>query len=109
MRSGVLAAIPYPIQLLVGLLAYRSISQTLWGQGTGRYSDEEIVPLKHEVWESVNALLAESRSKAGAGNEPFWVLGGAEPSEADPTVFGFITSALVCKAYVIHSGKKKRR
>lgn len=99
MRSGALAAIPWPLQWLVGLLAYRGVASALYGQGTGRLSDEEVRLLKEEVWEGVDALLAESRQASGkAGNEPFWVLGGAAPTEADATLFGFVAGALVCTA-----------
>ncbi|KAL2261623.1 hypothetical protein VTK26DRAFT_3742 [Humicola hyalothermophila] len=108
MRDGVLAALPWPVRLLAGHLAYRAVSATLHGQGAGRYSDEEAREIKREVWEALEALLAEARraaaSTSGAGSaggereEPFWVLGGEQPSEADATVYGFIASALVCTA-----------
>lgn len=92
MRNYALGFIPWPFQVLVGLLAYRSISATLYGQGTGRYTDEEVSSFKHEVWENVSALLTDVRKKKG----PFWVLGGKEPTEADATLFGFIASSLIC-------------
>ncbi|MCJ1382990.1 hypothetical protein MMC17_006103 [Xylographa soralifera] len=101
MRPGVLWMMPYPVQLVVGLLAYRKMTQTLYGQGTMRYSTEEISSFRKQIWENLNALLVESRNKSkktGDGSEAFWVRGGAEPSEADSTVFGFIASALVCTA-----------
>jgi hypothetical protein len=103
MRPGVLSALPYPIQLVVGLLAYRQNMQTLYGQGTGRFSPEEISSFRLQIWESINALLVSSRSKskaASASDCTFWVLGTEEPTEADTTVFAFICSALVCPAYV---------
>lgn len=101
MRSKVLAALPYPIQLLVGLLAYRKVSQTLYGQGTMRFSAEEISSFRHQIWENVDALLVASRRKkteTGTGDATFWVSGGNGPSEADTVLFGFIASALVCNA-----------
>jgi hypothetical protein len=104
MRPGILWAMPYPVQIVVGLLAYRKISKTLYGQGTMRYTYEEIGAFRLQIWESVNALLVASQSKVkrdlNALNHPFWVLGGEEPTEADATFYGFITSALVCTAYV---------
>ncbi len=107
MRSHILAPLPYPAQVLVGLLVHRKISQTLHGQGTMRYSAEEIISFRQQIWESVDALLAASRRKkkteTDAGDDDdatFWVLGGNTPSEADPIVFGFIAAALVCTAYV---------
>lgn len=72
-----------------------------------RYSAEEIISFRQQIWESVDALLAASRRKkkteTDAGDDDdatFWVLGGNTPSEADPVVFGFIAAALVCTAYV---------
>ena len=106
MRPHTLAALPYPVQLVVGLLAYRKISAALYGQGTGRFSAEEISSFRKEIWESVNALLVTARRKTqeiktrGEGDATFWVLGGSTPSEADATLFGFVASALVCAAYV---------
>lgn len=99
MRPGVLSALPYPIQLVVGLLAYRQNMQTLYGQGTGRFSPEEISLFRYQIWESINAFLVASKKKSNSDGN-FWVLGGEEPTEADAAVFGFISSALVCSAYV---------
>ena len=100
MRSKVLAALPYPMQILIGLLAYRGVTRTLHGQGTMRFSTEEISSFRKKIWENVNALLAESKRKAGAGagNDVFWLWGGKGPSEADTTLFGFISTGLVCEA-----------
>lgn len=100
MRPKALAALPYPVQVLVGQLTYRKMSATLYGQGTGRFTAEEITKFKNEVWENVNALLTVSSQKRGSGSSDgmFFVLGGNEPTEADTTLFGFIASGLVCAA-----------
>ncbi len=98
MRPHVLQALPYPVQLVVGLLAYRENMKRLYGQGTGRFSAEEIASFRQEIWESFDALLAASRRKSKK-TEIFWVLGGERPSEADAAVFGFVVAVLVCKAY----------
>lgn len=98
MRPGVLGALPYPVQLVVGLLAYRRNMQTLHGQGTARFSAEEISSFRKHIWENVNALLAASRRKRTETDATFWVLGGEGPSEADATLFGFIAAAMVCEA-----------
>ena len=110
-RSHVLAALPYPIQLVVGLLVYRKVSSALYGQGTGRLSAEEISAFRQQVWESIESLLSASRRKTlktEASGGIFWVLGGDGPSEADATVFGFIASSLVCDAYVFLSLQHNR-
>ncbi|KAL4975682.1 hypothetical protein BDW66DRAFT_167017 [Aspergillus desertorum] len=98
MRDHVLSSVPYPVRIVVGLLIYRSTVKTLHGQGTGRYSADEIQSLHEETWGAVNDLLVASKSKAQNRDGPFWVLGGEKPTEADATVFGFVVSALICEA-----------
>ncbi|GAB1315630.1 hypothetical protein MFIFM68171_05840 [Madurella fahalii] len=100
MRDGVLAALPFPVRFIVGNLAHRAAVNTLHGQGTGRYSAEELRWFQREAWGDLDALLAESRARnaAAASDKPFWLLGRAEPSEADAALYGFITSSLVCSA-----------
>lgn len=98
MRPGVLAALPYPVQLVVGLLAHRGVMRTLYGQGTARFSREEISSFRRHIWENVNALLVASRGKRTETDATFWVLGGEGPSEADATLFGFIAAGMVCEA-----------
>ncbi|KAL9001625.1 MAG: hypothetical protein Q9188_005404 [Gyalolechia gomerana] len=90
----------YFYQVLVGQLAYRKMSATLYGQGTARFSPEDISKFKRDVWENLNALLASSRQKKNSGGPEgmFFVLGGSAPTEADTTLFGFIASGLVCDA-----------
>ncbi|CAJ2505675.1 Uu.00g130690.m01.CDS01 [Anthostomella pinea] len=103
-------SIPFwPMRYLIGLLIHRSTTATLHGQGTGRYSPDEIAALRREIWDGVGDLLVasrcRSRSSGGAAKinekeeeEPFWVLGGAAPTEADACLFGFIVSVLICAA-----------
>ncbi|KAK4443737.1 hypothetical protein QBC34DRAFT_336322 [Podospora aff. communis PSN243] len=105
MREGALSALPYAARLIVGPLAYRGVTRTLHGQGTGRFTDEEVREFKCEIWESFNDLLVEARgseASLAARNEdadaPFWVLGRAEPTEVDAALYGFIAAGLVCEA-----------
>ncbi|KAB8255711.1 hypothetical protein BDV32DRAFT_161667 [Aspergillus pseudonomiae] len=97
MRDVILAALPWPVRVVVGLLVYRKVTRTLTGQGTMLFSTEEIGSLRGEIWERINGALVEARSRHG-GQGPFWVSGGEEPTEADATLFGFIVSGLVCYA-----------
>lgn len=97
MRDYVLGAIPYPLRIAVGLFVYRRATATLHGQGTGRFTDDELRASKSEIWESIDGLLRASRG-ASAGDGPFWVLGGEEPTEADATLFGFVVSVLISTA-----------
>ncbi|KAJ5156323.1 glutathione S-transferase [Penicillium capsulatum] len=78
MRDHVLGSIPYPVRILVGLVAYRKNVQTLQGQGTGRFSADEIAAMREELWGSLGSLLLlakASRSEEDADGM-FWALGG---------------------------------
>lgn len=98
MRDGALGGAPYAIRILIGIFAYRKVMNALWGQGTGRLMYPEMVELQNEVWEHLNVLLSEARTKASGRDLPFWVLGEEQPSEADAVLYGFLASALVCDA-----------
>lgn len=101
MRTNMLAAIPWPLQVFAGWMARRTVISTLYGQGAGRFTEDEVLMLKEEVWDSVNALLTESvktSSRDDVDEAPYWILGGKEPSEADATVYGFIVGGLICTA-----------
>ena len=101
MRDKTLWMIPYPIRVVVGLLLSRRLRKMLHSQGTGRYTDDEIRLFRREIWESVNDLLESSLRQSGQKveqGEPFWCLGGAEPTEADMALYGFIVSVLVSMA-----------
>lgn len=98
MRDGIFGLMSYPLQVIVGQLAYRQVTRTLHGQGTTRFTDSELSDFRHEIWEHINALLVESSAAALDPNRPFWILGGSAPSAADATVFGFIASGINCPA-----------
>lgn len=107
MRDHVLWSLPWPLRVVIGALVHRNTVAVLHGQGTGRFSGEEIAAFRREIWEGFADLLlasrAEARSVAARGEgeeeeEPFWVLGGPEPTEADTALFGFIVSTLLCTA-----------
>ncbi|KAF2420221.1 glutathione S-transferase [Tothia fuscella] len=98
MRDKVMAAIPYPVRVAVGLLAHRGVMGTLHGQGTARYTPEERDKLRGQIWDSMNTLAAESKNKHAGGDAPFWLLGKEGPTEVDATLFGMIASGLVCVA-----------
>ena len=101
MRSKVFGFMPYPMEVLIGWLTYRNFSATLYGQGTTRFSGEEITLFRKQIFESFNAMLVDSKRKSTKGvtsDDPFWLLGGVEPTEVDSVLYGFVCSALVCKA-----------
>ncbi|KAM7200901.1 hypothetical protein V8F20_005143 [Naviculisporaceae sp. PSN 640] len=107
MRPIALAGMPYLLQLVIGNIAYRTVTNALYLQGTGRLLPEEVRTLKQEVWDNLGAILAEARIKGRSAvvevaqkgdHEPFWVLGGEQPTEADAVVYGFIAGSLACEA-----------
>ncbi|KAJ5084954.1 hypothetical protein NUU61_009533 [Penicillium alfredii] len=101
MRDHIFAASSYPLRVVVGWLAYRKQMHILYGQGTLRFSPEEISSMRWEIWKKLSSLLMSSKSQmldCTTSDHPFWVLGGSTPCEADATVYGFIVSTLVCSA-----------
>lgn len=98
MRDHVLEGFSLPLRFIIGQLIYRNTSATLHGQGTGRFSPEEIAAFRLQIWESFSELLLASRKQAKSKTKPFWLLGGDGPSEADMVLFGFIVSVMYCTA-----------
>ncbi|KAJ5747119.1 uncharacterized protein N7511_008815 [Penicillium nucicola] len=100
MRDHVLGSIPYPMRVGVGLVVYRNMTQTLHGQGTLRFTNDEIATMRKDIWEEINALLVASKSASmnTEDSEPFWLLGGNAPTESDAACFGFVTAALTSTA-----------
>lgn len=101
MRDHTLGSIPYPVRVVVGILAHRKHSAMLHGQGTLRFTNEELTVFKHDIWSTIAGLLQASKTEAqtiSKPDDPFWALGGAQPTEADATLFGFIISVLLSTA-----------
>ena len=61
MRDHALGAIPYPLRVVIGLLAYRRLVAMLHNQGTGRFTNDELRESKSEIWDSINGLLRASK------------------------------------------------
>lgn len=100
MRDGVLGFMPLPVRACIGLIAYRKVASFLHGQGTMRYTPDEIHAFRAEIWETINGLVVDSKTKKTTSqkDDVFWILGGSEPTEFDAVLFGFITSSAICKA-----------
>jgi hypothetical protein len=100
MRDTVLATLFYPIRVIAALFIWHANKRTLRGQGALNFTGDEAASLRLEVWEAINAMLVESRTKAQEAGKhgPFWILGGPTPTEADATVFGFVAASLNCRA-----------
>lgn len=95
-RDQALWSIPLPIRVFVGRSVYGKVTKTLYGQGVGRLTTSEIDMLRREVWQSFDDLLQTARNEQSISNsqEPFWLLGGSAPTEADVTLFGFVASIM---------------
>jgi len=97
-RDHILSTRPWLVRVVVGSLIHRTVVRTLYGQGTGRHTADEVRTLTHEIWQSIEDLLAASRrhtDAAGVSKQPFWCCDTKSPMEADTALFGFIVSVLV--------------
>lgn len=99
MRTCILWALPYPAQVLAGFFVWRSVKAAVDGQGTGRYSVDEVRTFRRELWNSLEVMVVEAE-KRRSGDQPFWILGGDQPTEADTSLFGQIAAHLAGPAYV---------
>lgn len=97
-RDHILQSKPWLIRYIVGNLIHRKIVQTLHLQGCGRFSKEQQKQFRHEIWQTLEQILAVRRQASQSKSEPFWVLGRQEPTEADAVVYAFINSNQVCKS-----------
>jgi hypothetical protein len=96
--QGPLSGIPYPMRLLVGWIVHSTITRTLHGQGTGRYSPAELKSLRLEAWTALDELVAAAAPKRAGSKGISWVLGGQNPTDADACLFGFLAASLATPA-----------
>jgi hypothetical protein len=96
--------LPWLVRVFVGNLVYRKINSALYGQGAGRFSDDQAKDFREGIWMRLDTLLRESRKRRKGmevgKEECFWCLGGEEPTECDTSVFGAVCAVLVAKRYV---------
>lgn len=99
--EGIWAPLAWPLRYLLFAYARYFSSKTLWRQGTGRFSPEEIRQFSTEILDSIDAIIKHALEKADRDtSRPVWILGGDHPTEADATVFGFFMSTLQFPRYV---------
>ncbi|GKT91566.1 glutathione S-transferase [Colletotrichum tofieldiae] len=83
------------------------VNSQLWFQGVGRYNDEEVKAFASEVIMSLNGFCETSLSKLSLDSresrEPFWILGGQRPSEADFIVYGNLATILGTNVNPVHA------
>ncbi len=80
------ASVPVLIRPVVLMMLGRQMKRTLWGQGLGRHSRDEMVAF---AIQDVDAISAE------LGERP-WLLSD-EPTGADATVWSFVASVLCAR------------
>ena len=68
----------------------------LYFQGTGRHNSDEVKEMRHEAVDALadyaTVAYAQADKKSSA---PFWILGGEHPTEADFTLYGYLSGLLV--------------
>ncbi|MEM5274225.1 glutathione S-transferase C-terminal domain-containing protein [Cupriavidus taiwanensis] len=79
--------VPAPVRGLAERLVRYKVRKTLWGQGLGRHSEEELVALASKGVTSIADIL---------GDKPY--LMGERPCGADATLFAFAGS-LLCPVF----------
>lgn len=94
--DGPFTHLHWMIRPIVASLAWQYSRVMLWGQGTGRHKPEEVKQLQEEAMEALANYATAALEKAAGSDpkEPFWILGGKTPTEADFTVFGFLAGVL---------------
>ncbi|MNN00628.1 hypothetical protein D3C81_1132260 [compost metagenome] len=79
--------VPAPVRGLAERLVRYKVRKTLWGQGLGRHSEEELVALATKGVTSIADILGDKR-----------YLMGDKPCGADATLFAFAAS-LLCPVF----------
>ncbi|KAK3329101.1 hypothetical protein B0H66DRAFT_540269 [Apodospora peruviana] len=99
--QGPFVGIPGGIRHVVCSLAYQYAKLILYFQGTGRYTSDEVEGFKAQAMGALADFAEAARKKRSNGSsdgtvkKPFWILGGEKPTEADFTLFGYLSGMLV--------------
>lgn len=75
------------------MFVWREVKAALHGQGTGRYTADEVRTFERELWNSIEVMVAEA-GKEKRGDELFWILGGDQSTEADTSLLSQIAAHL---------------
>lgn len=95
---GPFSHVPAIFRGTAGFFVYTYCRIMLYFQGTGRHSAEEIKKLRNGAIETLGnyaAFAAEKYQESQHSSdhfEPFWILGGSMPTEADFTLFGYLAT-----------------
>lgn len=97
-RDHILQSKPWALRVVIGNLIHNKTVSTLYGQGCGRFTNEEQKRMRQDIWMTLDDMLGQRRKEVESRNVPFWVLGGEKPTDADAVVFAFINSVLICES-----------
>ncbi|KAJ5688993.1 hypothetical protein N7462_003385 [Penicillium macrosclerotiorum] len=98
MQSKIFGSLPWPIRTILGNIVYNKTTKAMEGQGTLKFSAEEILGFRHDIWQAMNNYVVAIMAKQNDRDGPVWLLGGDQPTEGDAVLFSFIASNLVSKA-----------
>ncbi|KAH8883646.1 hypothetical protein GQ53DRAFT_663510 [Thozetella sp. PMI_491] len=94
---GPLAHLPGGIRHVAVAVLLQYVRLMLYFQGTGRHKLDEIKHLRGEAIAAMAdfATVANEMARDRPETEPFWILGGPKPTEADFSLFGYLSGLLV--------------
>ncbi len=99
LAKGPFGHLPPGIRHFAGLFVFQYIKLMLYFQGTGRHQPDELEFFRAEAIATLAGLATTAGARAEehhpGSSEPFWILGGPHPTEADFSLFGFLSGLLV--------------
>ena len=100
--KGPFSYIPWGVRHAAGVCSFAYCATMLFFQGTGRHSPDEVKQLRREAITALADYAADAYAETEEGSaEPFWVLGGKNPTEADFTLFGYLSVLLAPELWVV--------
>jgi hypothetical protein len=80
---------------IAAFLVCRLAGVILYFQGTGRHTPDEVKQMRREAIGVLVDLAEAAYAKTEkSSKDPFWIIGGKEPTEADFTLFGYLSGML---------------
>ncbi len=90
-------AVPAPMRGIVCWVAQRRVKRSLYLQGFGRHSDEEILAMTTEMFQALSDLL---------GDKTYFL--GEKPSTLDATAYGFLCEFILSDIHNSFSERARR-
>lgn len=92
---GPFSYLPRGVRHVVGVAIFQYVRIILYCQGTGRHSLDEVRLFREEAVAALGDYAGAALAKAADTKQPFWILGGPAPTEADFALFGYLSGMLV--------------